>query len=400
MEGDLVKKEGAPAAPDNEQETEVKHLVACLPLAACALAHAQSSVTLYGAVDSALTYTNNQGGKSAVQTYSGGRAGDKFGMRGVEDLGSNLKAIFVLEAGFSIQTGAFQPANTLFGRQAFVGLSGDWGSVYLGRQYSMTNDYFVPLSTSFLFAGGLGATLGDIDGSWNYNKISNVIKYESPVYRGFNYSAMLSLGGTPGDFSHDRTYGVGAQYANGGLTLAGAYMNMRTPATSIFGAGSSPVAGAAFTNPVTNPIFQNYVTATSQQVLGGGAKYVYGRSQLSFLYSNVRFLDIVRTASNRTAPANAAFNNYQLNYAFNFTPATMGGVAWQYSASPGGHYNSLEAGTAYLFSKSTYVYGMTIWQHASGVDSTGKQAVANLFGLSPSSNSNQVALRVGLRKLF
>ncbi|SMG49744.1 porin [Paraburkholderia susongensis] len=378
----------------------MKYLVACLPLAVCAYAHAQSSVTLYGAVDSALTYTNNQGGKSALQTYSGGRAGDKFGLRGVEDLGSNLKAVFVLEAGFSIETGAFQPANTLFGRQAYVGLSGDWGNLYLGRQYSMTNDYFVPLSTSMLFAGGLGATLGDIDGSWNYNKISNVIKYESPVYHGFNYSAMLSLGGTAGDFANNRVYGAGAQYANGGLVIAGAYMNMRTPATSIFGATSSPVAGAAFANPVSNPIFQNYVSATSQQVLGGGAKYTYGRSQASFLYSNVRFLDIVRTASNRNAPANAAFNNYQINYGFNFTPATMVGVAWQYSAAPHSNYNSFAAGTSYLFSKSTYVYGMCLWQHASGVDSTGETAVANLFGLTPSSTANQVAVRVGLRKMF
>ena len=363
-------------------------------------AHAQSSVTLYGVIDAGIGYLSNAGGQTQISALTGTIQNNRLGFKGIEDLGGGTSAVFVLENGFSTQTGAAGQGGALFGRQAFVGLSGDWGNLYLGRQYSMTNDYFVPLSTSFLFAGGLGATLGDIDGSWNYNKISNVIKYESPIYRGFNYSAMLSLGGTPGDFSHDRTYGAGAQYVNGGLTLAGAYMNMRTPATSIFGAGASPVAGGAFTNPVTNPIFQNYVTATSQQVLGGGAKYVYGRSQWSFLYSNVRFLDIVRTASNRTAPANAAFNNYQVNYAFNFTPATMGAVAWQYSVSPGGHYNSLEAGTAYLFSKSTYVYGMAIWQHASGVDSTGKQAVADLFGLSPSSNSNQLALRVGLRKLF
>jgi predicted porin len=378
----------------------MKHLVACSTLTACALAHAQNGVTLYGAVDSAITYTTNQGGKTSLQAYSGGRAGDKIGVRGVEDLGGGLKAVFVLEAGFNIETGASQPANTLFGRQAFVGLNSSWGNVYLGRQYSMTNDYFVPLSTSFLFAGGLGATLGDIDDSWNYNKISNVIKYESPTYGHFHYSVMLSLGEKPGDSSHDRTYGTGVQYVNENLNVAAAYMKIQTPATAIFGASSSPVAAADFVNPIKNPIFQNYVTANSQQVLGGGAKYVFGRSQWSLLYSNVRFNDVVRTASNRMAPKNAVFNNLQLNYTYSFTPSTLGGIGWQYNTSPGGHYNSAEAGTAYYFSKSTYVYGVAVWQHASGRDSSGNRAVANLFGLSPSSGPNQLAVRMGLRKTF
>ncbi|MEM5314378.1 porin [Paraburkholderia sp. JHI869] len=374
--------------------------VAYVPLALCATANAQSSVTLYGAVDSALTWSSNQGGKTAWQTYSGGRAGDKWGLRGVEDLGDNLKAIFVLESGFSIETGAAQPANTLFGRQAYVGLSGNSGNVWLGRQYSMTNDYFVPLSTSAIVAGGLGAPLGDIDGSWNYNKISNVIKYETPVWHGFNGSAMLSLGGTPGDFSQNRVYGFGGQYSNAGLTLAAAYMNMRNPATSIYGASAAPVAGATFANPVTNPIFANYVTAVSQQVAGGGARYVWGRSQIAFLYDNIRFLDIVRTKSNPSAPPNAAFNDYQLTYSFNLTPAWMLGTAFQYSVAPGSRYRTASLGGAYSLSKSTYLYGIGIWQHASGIDSTGHEAVANLFGLSPSSGANQSAVRFGLRHMF
>ncbi|WP_321815221.1 MULTISPECIES: porin [unclassified Paraburkholderia] len=379
----------------------MRQWMAYVPLAVCAAAaHAQSSVTLYGAVDSALTWSSNQGGKAAWQTYSGGRAGDKWGLRGVEDLGDDLKAIFVLESGFSIETGAAQPSNTLFGRQAYVGLSGKLGNVWLGRQYSMTNDYFVPLSTSVMFAGGLGAPLGDIDGSWNYNKISNVIKYETPVWHGFNGSAMFSLGGTAGDFSRNRVYGFGAQYAHAGLTIAGAYMNMRTPATSIYGASAAPVAGAAFANPVSNPIVSNYVSAASQQVAGGGARYVWGRSQIAFLYDNIRFLDITRTASNPRAPANAAFNDYQLTYGFNVTPAVMLGAAFQYSIAPGSRYRTASLGGAYLLSKSTYLYGIGIWQHASGIDSTGHEAVADLFGLSPSSNANQGAVRIGLRHLF
>jgi predicted porin len=210
----------------------------------------------------------------------------------------------------------------------------------------------------------------------------------------------MSLGGTPGDFSRNRVYGFGAQYANAGLTLAAAYMNMRDPATSIFGASTAAAAGAAFANPVTNPIFSNYVSATSQQVAGAGARYAWGRSQLAFLYDNIRFLDIVRTTSNPAAPANAAFNDYQLTYGFSVTPALQLGAAYQYSFAPGSRYRTASVGASYLLSKSTYFYGIGIWQHASGIDSTGHEAVANLFGLSPSSSANQGALRVGLRHLF
>jgi len=378
----------------------MKRIIACLPLVVCTYAYAQSSVTLYGAVDSGISYVNNQGGKSAWQTFSGGRAGDKFGLNVVEDLGGNSKAFAVLESGFSIETGAFQPANTLFGRQAYVGLSGNWGSLSLGRQYSMTNDYFVPISGSAMFSGGLGAGLGDIDGSWNYNKISNVIKYQSNVIGGFNYSAMISLGNVAGDFSRDRTYGVGARYKIGSLVFSGAYMNIRTPATSIYGASGPATAGSAFVNPITNPIFQNYATARSLQVAGGGAQYVYGRSQFSTLYSNVRFLDIIQTASNPTAPLNAAFNNYQINYQFSFTPSVLAAVGYQYSAAPNSHYSTVSTGTSYFFSKMTYVYGIAIWQRASGTNSTGQQAVADLFGLTASSSANQLAFRVGVRHLF
>ena len=378
----------------------MKRIMACLPLAVCIGAHAQSNVTIYGAVDSAITYANNQGGFASWQASSGGRAGDKIGFTGVEDLGGNLKAVFLLENGFSIETGATQPGNLLFGRQAYVGLSGAWGNAYLGRQYTMTNDYFVPLSTSFMFAGGLGSTLGDIDDSWNYNKISNVIKYESPNFDGLKYSTMLSLGEDPASFANGRTYGAGISYDRGGLHIAAAYMNLRTPATSAFAASAAPVAAAAFANPITNPIFQNYVTANSQQVLGGGAKYIAGNSQISFLYSNVRFLDIVRTAANPNVAPNAAFNNYQLNYGYNFSAAAMGGVGYQYSKAPGSTYGSIEAGLAYYFSKLTYVYGMAVFQHANGIDSTGGAAVADIFGLTASKSANQAALRIGIRKLF
>src|SRR5258708_25807333 len=97
-------------------------------------AQAQSSVTLYGVADDGITYTNNQGGHASYQTFSGGLGGSKFGLLGKEDLGGGTSAIFQLESGYDVNSGKLGYNGRLFGRQSFVGLSGDDGSVRLGRQ--------------------------------------------------------------------------------------------------------------------------------------------------------------------------------------------------------------------------------------------------------------------------
>jgi len=106
-----------------------------------AAAHAQSSVTLYGLIDTGVVYTNNQGGSSAVQEQSSMLSNEVWGVRGNEDLGSGLHAIFRLENGFNLQNGKTTYSGTMFGRQAYVGLqSDDYGTVTLGRQYDAVVD--------------------------------------------------------------------------------------------------------------------------------------------------------------------------------------------------------------------------------------------------------------------
>jgi general bacterial porin, GBP family len=115
--------------------------VSTLCLAAGAV-HAQSSVTLYGLIDSGLTYTNNQHGQKNFQATSGDTNGSRWGLRGAEDLGGGLKAIFTLENGFSIQSGSLGQGGRMFGRQAFVGLSSEsYGALTAGRQYDSVVDY-------------------------------------------------------------------------------------------------------------------------------------------------------------------------------------------------------------------------------------------------------------------
>jgi predicted porin len=99
------------------------------------LAHAQSSVTLYGVVDAGFLYSNNIGGQKLYETSSGNVNGSHWGLRGFEDLGGGLKALFVLENGFNVFNSRLGQGGDEFSRQAFVGLSSTTlGAVTLGRQ--------------------------------------------------------------------------------------------------------------------------------------------------------------------------------------------------------------------------------------------------------------------------
>jgi len=194
-------------------------------------AHAQSSVTLYGVLDASILYTNKSlnstggNGGSAVALADAGQQATRFGMRGVEDLGGGMKALFVLESGFSIASGAFSNGNrNLFGRQAYVGLSSDYGTVTAGLQFSPFNraSYNTePANTSFFAATPIiGTDLTGVTGEFN----QNALIYTSPEILGLQGSVMLAMGGQPGDFQAGRQYSGSLVYNFQALTLiAGFY---------------------------------------------------------------------------------------------------------------------------------------------------------------------------------
>lgn len=106
---------------------------------AAAPVFAQSNVTVYGVVDVGLGW-----GKADDTTFTGVvngvLSGPRLGFKGTEDLGNGLKAVFVLEQGYTVGTGA--PASTKqFHRQSWAGLQGSFGTVGLGRQYAPGYNY-------------------------------------------------------------------------------------------------------------------------------------------------------------------------------------------------------------------------------------------------------------------
>jgi predicted porin len=209
--------------------------IGLLGLAATA-AHAQSAVTLFGVIDQGLSYTSNAGGKSQWSMAGGVLQGSRWGLRGSEDLGGGLKAIFLLESGFDASTGKFTQGGLEFGRRAYVGLTdARLGTVTLDRQYDMVVDYPGVYSDRAFGGGYLAAHPGDIDNFNNGYRTNNSIKYESPNYGGLHFGGMYGVGGVAGDFTRNQTWSVGAGYDRGPFSFAAAYMNVRNPNVSFFG---------------------------------------------------------------------------------------------------------------------------------------------------------------------
>src|ERR1700761_2827412 len=202
-------------------------LISLTAFAAVGTAHAQSSVTLYGTIDTSLTYVHNAAGNKNLwalgNSSAGNLSGTRWGIKGAEDLGSGLKAIFQLENGFDPSTGKLGQGNRIFGRQAFVGLASDtYGTVTLGRQYDPLIDLVQGITEDNYF-GSAFATAGDVDNYDNSFRVSNAVKYASPVWSGLQFETMYAFGGTAGSTGAQQSYAVAAAYNRGPLSLAAGY---------------------------------------------------------------------------------------------------------------------------------------------------------------------------------
>jgi predicted porin len=160
-------------------------------------AHAQSSVTLYGLIDAGISYVNNSktasGHDSLVKYDDGVAQGSRWGLRGTEDLGGGLKALFVLESGFNSGNGTLGQGGALFGRQAFVGLSKDGiGALTFGRQYSFSTDYLGGnYSTGGqTVAGNYAYHINDVD-QLTSSRINNAVKFSSANFAGLTFGGKL-----------------------------------------------------------------------------------------------------------------------------------------------------------------------------------------------------------------
>jgi predicted porin len=394
----------------------VKISVAMLVLGTLAgTAHAQSSVTLYGIIDTGILFNNNVGGH---QQYSLTQSNSsRWGLKGDEDLGAGLHAIFTLENGFTTGTGAFSQGGLEFGRKAYVGLaSARWGTLTLGRQYSVTDDFTSAFASGADWASaGLsyGTHAGDVDNVNTSNRIQNAVKYESPILSGFQFGGMYSLGGVAGSITQKEVIDAGLAYTYGPVKLGAGYSLTKNPYYATFGdQGNSSTSPTGTNDNMNNKIFGGYASASSQQIIVAGGNYVLGKATIGLEYSNTQFgnLGAVAAGGAIAAPAyhggKATFNSGEVNVKYLLTPSLQ--VAGAYIRTHnsgadgfgGANYNQFNLGTVYNLSKRTSVYANAFFETASGTDSTGHAAVADLAGSAYSSNNRQLAAIVGITHKF
>ncbi len=196
--------------------------LAATTAAMSSFANAQSSVTLYGTIDTGLDFVSNQktangSGHSNFLAEAANISTDRWGLRGTEDLGGGLKAIFDLENGFNVNSGKLNNGGDEFGRQAWIGLASDtYGQLTLGRQYDAVVDYVAPNSaTGSGFAGNLAQHPFDNDNLNNDIRLNNSVKFRTADYSGFGAEAVYAFSNQAGGFADNRAYSAGAHYSNG-----------------------------------------------------------------------------------------------------------------------------------------------------------------------------------------
>jgi predicted porin len=208
-----------------------------------AAASAQSNVTVYGIIDVGVTRDDNGAPAGAsLRMDSGNLYGSRIGFKGSEDLGGGLSANFNLENGFSLDTGSMVSANTLFNRQAWVGLKGNFGSVRLGR---MWDPYYVVLfNTVDPFGDGLVGGASRLMGGGGF-RMSNAIDYQTPELGGFYGELGYGLGEVAGDTSANRLWTMKAGYAAGPVDVVAAYYN-QNKSVATGGATKNTLLGASY----------------------------------------------------------------------------------------------------------------------------------------------------------
>src|ERR1700744_2237209 len=180
------------------------------------VASAQSSVTIYGKVDLGLVMDSGSGAGKSVRLDSGVTGGSRIGFKGVEDLGGGMKAAFQLETGYCADSAQGSPnfctgSNQFMGRQAHGDLTGSFGALSAGRQYSLG---FNNLSTIDPFGTGFAGQVNNIVDPSGI-RLNNSVTYSTPTMGGVTASAEIAFGEQTGNWQANRETGAGLTYASG-----------------------------------------------------------------------------------------------------------------------------------------------------------------------------------------
>ncbi|MFL9965063.1 porin [Paraburkholderia sediminicola] len=310
----------------------------CAALMMCGVcnAYAQSSVTLYGRVAAGLDFVTNVATPTG-QSKNNFRFGSNqygyswFGLKGDENLGGGLHAVFKLESLFTSGTGQIPP-NSIFTRDAYVGLADDkYGSIWFGQAMSLTDEtgwYIDPLAEQ------VGIGVGNFAFGRAWGPRSNVVTYNSPAWAGFSFRVQNGFGNQAGNFRGDRQFSVSAQYTLTNFAAYGVYEEIRD----------------------VNGHFSDLYTASQEYMVGatyqlGAVKFYTGYQQL---FSSGQ--DTVATPFNPHAATRS--QQVWVGASYQATSALALQTAWYHgNVNHGGGQGNLGAIAAtYNLSKRTFLY--------------------------------------------
>ncbi|PUA17649.1 porin [Glaciimonas sp. PCH181] len=337
-----------------------KSIFVLASLGVCAgSASAQSSVTIYGVVDMSIQHEND-GVRSKTALDSGQFYGSRIGFKGSEDLGGGLKANFVLENGFNADDGSLGQGSRLFGRASWVGLSGDFGAVRVGR---MSSPIFIVADAIDPFDAGL--TSGKAGQSTSTNgmlgifrtafRTDNTLTYNSNNIYGFSGAAAYTFGETAGNTSANRQIGLSLAYDKGPVYTGIAYQSV-------------------------NDIFGN---STKQKLIGGTYNFGIAKAALAYQKNS----SDLQTVNNK---------NWMVGVTVPVGPASK--VLASYIRSTDNTIATANSGSQWALG---YTYDMskrtTLYTSYSG---NSNQARSNIGGLAAANGLTDTLFNAGIRHKF
>lgn len=332
---------------------------------------------------SSSTAAGGSAGKN-LRLDTGIAAGNRFGWRGGLDIGNGLSAIAVLEGGFNAAKGNSEQGGILFGRQVFVGLKNEYGSLTMGRQYDFMFDVvnlggYTNAGHNQIGAMGQGldgasmvitnpATLATATGTLGNRtygaRVDNSIKLSSANFNGLTFGAMVGFGEVPGNQELGRTASFGVNYAAGAFAAGLAYAKVNQAAAA---------------------------APTHSDVWGLGGKYLLGSALLYGSYTDVKHTGVV--AGWQTP----ALKTTDIGIDYKIDTRWSAGLAVQRQTR-----NAGKGGATQLTGAAAYQATPTTWLYVSAAsakdDAFGATAVFGAGG--PSQSDSQTVFRLGVRQSF
>jgi predicted porin len=381
-----------------------KSLLALAVLGAFAgVAQAQTSVTIYGSFDAGVRdqTAQNPGGNSRVTMNSAGTYNsNRLGFKGVEDLGGGLNAHFTLETGFLSGSGSNADTTRFFNRSSFVGLGGQWGSLDLGRQYTVafkTVGAYDPFN--YKFTGIIPTSQASISAG---TRNDNDIQYTG-TFGPLTARAEYALGEQVGGGSNNTAAAVGATFATGPFSVGAAYSKRRPTV------GATPAVVAA-TGLITTPAFAGQNQDNKHFTVGGA--FTFGPARIAAGYAREN-QDRISTIGGRATQKNAWFGgSYDITPALGLTAAYYDTKGESFGTTAGGSNGKRQlfiVGATYALSKRTNFYADVDYARFKG-DLVGGTTAANTTYLTGGSaqeglaaaagQSKQTGVSVGINHLF